>query len=98
MYGGGKKLSKPKTQNTRNLFLLKKKKEEIKDRIIRDFWTLSKAEEEKIERKKLEQKGEIKNRLVKDKIIRDSRTLFAQEEDYYKPKRVSNFRNNNYIE
>ena len=36
----GKKLSKPKTQNkTRNPFILKKKKK-IKDRIIRDIWTL----------------------------------------------------------
>ena len=45
-----------------------------------------------------------KNRKIKDKlktikITRDIRTLFEQEEeDYYKPKRVSNFWNNNYIE
>ena len=32
-------------------------------------------------------------------MIRDIRTLFEQqEEDYYKPERVSNFWNNNYIE
>ena len=31
MYEGRKKLSKPKTENTRNPFLLKKKKIEIKD-------------------------------------------------------------------
>ena len=32
--------------------------------------------------------------------MRDIRTLFKQqrEEDYYEPKRVSNFWNNNYIE
>ena len=32
--------------------------------------------------------------------MRDIRTLFEQqrEEDYYEPKRVSNFWNNNYIE
>ena len=38
--------------------------------------------------------------IIKDRIIRDIRTLFEQEneEDYYKPKRVSNFWNNNYIE
>ena len=41
-----------------------------------------------------------KRRLIKDRIIRDIRTLCEQkqEEDYYKPKRVSNFWNNNYIE
>ena len=32
-------------------------------------------------------------------MIKDIRALFEQqEEDYYKPKRVSNFWNNNYIE
>ena len=56
VYGGGKKLSKPKSQNTRNTFLLKKKKKEIKDRIIRDIWTLFKTEKGKKERKKLEEK------------------------------------------
>ena len=45
-----------------------------------------------------EKKEENNNRLIKDRIIRDIRTLFAQEEDYYKPKWVSNFWNNNYIE
>ena len=38
-------------------------------------------------------------RLFKDRKIRDVRRLFEQEEkDYYKPKRVNNFRNNDYIE
>ena len=44
-------------------------------------------------------------RLIKDKIIRDIRTLFEEEEeeeeeeeDNYKPKSVSSFWNNNYIE
>ena len=42
---------------------------------------------------------EINDRLIKDRIIRDIRTRFEQiEKDYYKPKRVSNFFNNNYIE
>ena len=68
MNGRGKKLSKPKIQNkinnNRNPFILKKKKIQIKDRIIRDV-----------------------------------RTVFEQQgEDYYKYKRVSNFRKNNYIE
>ena len=40
-----------------------------------------------------------KERIIKDRIIRDIRTFFEQqEEDYYEPKRVSNFWNNNYIE
>ena len=38
-------------------------------------------------------------RSIKERIIGDTRTLFEQqEEDYYKPKRVSNFWNNIYIE
>ena len=41
----------------------------------------------------------MNNRLIKDRIIRVIKTPFEQEEeDYYKPKRVSNFWNNNYIE
>ena len=37
--------------------------------------------------------------IMQDRIIRGIRTLFKQkEEDYYEPKRVSNFLNNNYIE
>ena len=35
---------------------------------------------------------------IKDRIIRDIRIPFSQEEDYYKPKRVISFWNNNYIE
>ena len=50
-------------------------------------------------KKNTEQKKEINNRLNKDRIIRDTGTLFEQEEeDYYKPKIVSNFWNNNCIE
>ena len=30
-------------------------------------------------------------------VIRDIKTLFEQQEDYYKPVRVGNFWNNNYI-
>ena len=39
-------------------------------------------------------------RSITDRIIRDIRTLFEQQEheDYYKPKRVNNFWNNNYTE
>ena len=38
------------------------------------------------------------NEAIKDRIIRDIRTLFKQEDDYYKPIKVRNFWNNNYIE
>ena len=31
-------------------------------------------------------------------MIRDIKTLFEQEEDYYKPKRLGSFSNNNHIE
>ena len=52
-------------------------------------------------RKKLNKIGSpflVKKKKKKSKtVIRDIRTLFEQEEDY-KPKRVSNFWNNNYIE
>ena len=49
---------------------------------------------------KLKKKNKkIKDKLKTIKITRDIRTLFEQEqEDYYKPKRVSGFWNNNYIE
>ena len=49
MYGIGKKLRKPKIQNIRNLFILKKNKK-IKNRLIRDIWKLFEIEEEKRER------------------------------------------------
>ena len=35
--------------------------------------------------------------MIKDKTIRDIRSFFEKKEDYYKPKRVSSFWNNNYI-
>ena len=55
---------------------------------------LSKSKTKKqSEEKKKEKKG------IKDRITRDIRTLFEQEnDDYYKLKRVSNFRNKSYIE
>ena len=44
-------------------------------------------------------KQETNERLIKDRITRDIRTLFEQQEkDFYKPKRGSNFWNNNHIE
>ena len=45
-------------------------------------------------------KKELNERLIKDRVITDIRTLVEQEkeEDYYEPKRVCNFWNNNYID
>ena len=37
------------------------------------------------------------NEAIKDIIIRDIGNLFKQEDDFYKPCRVGNFWNNNYI-
>ena len=106
MYGRGKKQSKLKTQNKvnniRNSFMLTQVIIDriIKDIIITDICTLFEIQEEEKERKKLEKKKEINDRLIKNRIIRDIKTLFEQEDDdgYFKPKRVSNFWNNNYIE
>ena len=67
----------------------------LKDKIIRDTWTLYETEEEKKERKELEKKKEHNERLNKDGIIRDIRIHFEQEGDYYEPKRVNNFWKNN---
>ena len=50
------------------------------------------------DKRRKRKKQEHNERLIKDKIIRDIGTLFEQEEDYYTPKRVSNFWNNNCIE
>ena len=38
------------------------------------------------------------NETIKDKIIRDIKTPLEKEDDYYKPMKVGNFWNNNYIE
>ena len=49
-------------------------------------------------KEEIREKKEINERLLKHRIISDIRTLFEQEENYCKPKWVSNFWNNNYIE
>ena len=56
------------------------------ENIIKDIRSLFKLEKE--------------TKAVKDRILRDIKNLFEHEEDenYYKPVRVSNFRSNNYIE
>ena len=69
----------------------------LKDKIIRDTWTLYETEEEKKERKDLEKKKEHNERLNKDGIIRDIMAHFEQEEDYYELKRVYHFWKNNYM-
>ena len=62
MYGRGKKLSKPKTENIRNCFILKKKKKEIKDRVTRNI---------QINFQTVEEKKENKNQREKKKLITD---------------------------
>ena len=57
LYGRGKKLSKPKSQNIR-IFLYRKRKK-IKDRMIRDIWALLETKEDKKERKKLDEKKKL---------------------------------------
>ena len=58
VYGRGKKLSKPKAENkNRNLFILKRIKKEIKDRIIRNIWTYFETEEVKKEGKKFKKRN-----------------------------------------
>ena len=94
VYGGGKKLSKPNTQNKIdsiiNPFILKKKKKENIDKIIRDIRRLSETEKlKKNERRKSEEKKEINDRLIKDGFIRDIKTLFEQGDCYFKLKRIN---------
>ena len=57
---------------------------------------LKQKKKKKKERNKRKKK-EHNERLIKDGVVRDIRTLFQREEDYYKPKRVNNFCDNNYI-
>ena len=78
----------------RNLFRLKKENKEIKDRRIIDIQNLFKhAYIRNIFRFKKS------NKVIKDRILRDITNPFEQEEEnYYKPERVSNFWSNNYIE
>ena len=72
---------------------------EIKDRIISDIWTTFLTQEEK-KKERSWRKKQLNKRLVKDRIIRDIMRLIEQpgNEDFYKPKSVNNFSDNNYIE
>ena len=65
---------------------------------MRDIWKLFETQEEQEERKESGEKKKENKRLINDKIIRDIRKHFKEEEDYYKPKRVSSFWNYNHIE
>ena len=58
--------------------------------VFEDFLILKKKKEDRKKKKQNE-------KINRDNIIRDITILFEQEkeEDYYEPKRVSNFRNNN---
>ena len=60
------------------------------------FWNRKRKKRKKGIREKEKKKKKKNERVIKDQIIRDIRT--QQEEDYYKPKRVNSFWNNNYIE
>ena len=59
-----------------------------------------KNKEKRRKKKKKKKKMKQNEKIIKDNKIRDIKTRFEQEkeEDYYEPKRVSNFWNNNYIE
>ena len=78
----------------RNLFRLTKENKEIKDRRIIGIQNLFKhAYMRNIFRFKKS------NKVIKDRILRDITNPFEQEEEnYYKPERVSHFWSNNYIE
>ena len=58
-----------------------KLKDKLKDKIIRDIWTLFETEQEDQGRRELEKKKEPNERLIKDRIIKGTRTLSEQEED-----------------
>ena len=50
-------------------------------------------------KQKKKKKKERNYRKKRNSWIRDIQTLFEQEEkDYYKPKRLNNFWNNNYVD
>ena len=65
MYGTGKKLRKPRNQNSKKPFITEENKEKIKDRIIRDIWNPFEIEDKKKkERKESEKKKRQNERLI----------------------------------
>ena len=68
-----------------SLMLEKRLKREINSNAIKDTRNIFKQKKE--------------NETIRDRIIRNIRNLFVQEiEDYYKPVRIGNIWNRNYIE
>ena len=62
MYGTGKKLRKPRNQNSKKTFITKENKEKIKDRIIRDIWNPFEIEDKKKkERNQRKRKSKMKD-------------------------------------
>ena len=71
-------------KDIRNLFRIKKKQNYIAIKYIKNLF-----------------RQEKKTKAIKDRILRDIKNIFEhekEEENYYKPVRVSNFWSNNYIE
>ena len=89
VYARGQKLIKLRKQNIEKPFISEENKEKIKERIIRDIRKFFETEEEKKERKESEKKKKQNKRIIKDEKIRHITILFEQEDDYYKPKRIS---------
>ena len=62
MYGTGKKLRKPRNQNSKKPFISEENKEKIKDRIIRDIWNPFEIEDKKKkERNQRKRKSKMKD-------------------------------------
>ena len=62
MYGTGKKLRKPRNQNSKKPFITEENKEKIKDRIIRDIWNPFEIEDKKKkERNQRKRKSKMKD-------------------------------------
>ena len=53
----------------------------------------------KTKKERKQKKKELNDGIIKDIAIREIKTLFEQQQqqDYYNPKRVTNFHNNNHI-
>ena len=62
MCGTGKKLRKPRNQNSKKSFISEENKEKIKDRIIRDIWNPFEIEDKKKkERNQRKRKSKMKD-------------------------------------
>ena len=69
VYGRGKKLSKPRKQNIKKLFISVENKEKIEDRIIRDIWKLSEQKKKKKKERNHRKRKKQNEKINKDKII-----------------------------